>query len=317
MIGMDTQATIQPTLSSLAEEFYLELQMKNRTSETIKSYQWYLNRFLNFLDTETIEYPNQLTVEILKAYHLELFLGKGKQGKLGAAWVNPYLTPVRSFLQFLKESKWLPDDPASAIKSVRAPKILPKSILNKADIVKLIEAPDITTIFGYRDRTIMEVLYSTAIRRNELRILKVSDVNLEEKLLHVFGKGQKERMVPFGKIAQKFLDVYLTSVRSLLSTNRSETHLFLSSRGRKLSQNVVAHFITRYARQVSIEINVTPHSFRHTCATHMIRNGADTRHVQELLGHESLDSTQIYTHVAVTDLRKVLEKYHPREQEKP
>ena len=312
---MNTQATIQPTLSSLAEEFYLELQMKNRTPETLKSYQWYLNRFLMFLDSETIEYPNQLTVEILKAYHLELFLGKGKQGKLGAAWVNPYLTPVRSFLQFLKESKWLPDDLASAIKSVRAPKILPKSILNKADIVKLIEAPDITTIFGYRDRTIMEVLYSTAIRRNELRILEISDVNLEEKLLHVFGKGQKERMVPFGKIAQKFLEVYLLSVRPLISNNRSETHLFLSSRGRKLSQNVVGQFINRYARQVSIELNVTPHSFRHTCATHMIQNGADTRHVQELLGHESLDSTQIYTHVAVTDLRKVLEKYHPREQE--
>ena len=171
----------------------------------------------------------------------------------------------------------------------------------------------ITTIIGYRDRTIMEVLYSTAIRRNELRILKVSDVNLEEKLLHVFGKGQKERMVPFGKIAQKFLDIYLSSVRPLLSRNRSETHLFLSSRGSKLSQNVVGMFITRYAGQVGIEQNITPHSFRHTCATHMIQNGADTRHVQELLGHESLDSTQIYTHVAVTDLRKVLEKYHPRE----
>ncbi len=314
MKAVSTQATIQPTLSSLAEDYYLELQMKNRTPETLKSYRWYLARFLKFLDTENIDYPNQLTAEILRAYHLELFLGKSKRGKLGAAWVNPYLVPVRSFLVFIKKSGWLPADPADMIAFVKAPKLLPKKILNGSEMVNLIEAPDISTILGYRDRTIMEVLYSTAVRRTELCDLKVQSLDLEECLLRVFGKGQRERISPLGRISVKFLEVYLSSVRPLLLKNRSEEHLFLSSRGKQISKNLVGTFIAKYAEMAGIEKRVTPHTFRHTCATLMLRNGADIRHIQELLGHESLNTTQIYTQVAVADLRKVLKKYHPREQ---
>jgi integrase/recombinase XerD len=208
---------------------------------------------------------------------------------------------------------WMPDDPASAITFAREPKLIPKEILTREEMVELIEAPDITTVLGYRDRTIMELLYTTAIRRNECRDLKVTDVNFEDGLLRVFGKGQKERIVPIGRIALKFMDNYVASVRPLLAKTSSDMHLFLSSRGNGLSRNVIGEFITRYAAQAGIDKAVTPHTFRHTCATHMLRNRADVRYIQVLLGHESLNSTQIYTHVAVTDLRDVLRKYHPRE----
>jgi integrase/recombinase XerD len=159
----------------------------------------------------------------------------------------------------------------------------------------------------------MELLYTTAIRRNECRDLTIPDVNFEDGLLRVFGKGRKERIVPIGRIALKFLDNYITSVRPLLMKRKSEMHLFLSARGNRLSRNVIGEFITHYSEQVGIEKRVTPHTFRHTCATLMLRNRADVRYIQALLGHESLNSTQIYTHVAVADLREVLTKYHPRE----
>lgn len=272
---------------------------------------------MKYLDEDGIEYPNQLTGEVFRGYHLELFLGRKHQGRRGAAWVNPYLVPVQSFIIFLKNTEWMPDDPAHAISFARAPLLIPKEILTREEMVDLIEAPDITTVLGYRDRTIMELLYTTAIRRNECRNLTIPDVNFEDGLLRVFGKGQKERIVPIGRIALKFLDNYITSVRPLLMKKKSGMHLFLSARGNPLSRNVMGEFIKRYTDQVGIEKRVTPHTFRHTCATLMLRNRADVRHIQALLGHESLNSTQIYTHVAVADLREVLEKYHPREQDQP
>lgn len=311
------------SLLTLAEDFFMDLKLKNRSPATIKSYRWYLGKFLNYLDKEEIESVHQLSGEVLKGYHMALFLSRQQHGRRGAAWVNPYLVPVNAFIQFLKKSQWLPDDPSQGITFAREPKLIPKEILTREEMVDLIEAPDITTVLGYRDRTIMELLYTTAIRRNECRNLKVTDVNFDDGLLRVFGKGQKERITPIGRIALNFLDNYVRSVRPLLCKsgrhhisgggNKPEMHLFLSARGNRLSRNVIGEFITRYCAEAGIEKRVTPHTFRHTCATLMLRNRADVRHIQALLGHESLNSTQIYTHVDLTDLREVLAKYHPRE----
>jgi integrase/recombinase XerD len=310
---MNISTPCPPTILSLAEDFFLDLKLKNRTPATIKSYRWYLGKFLKYLDENGIEYPNQLTGEVFRGYHLDLFLSRKYEARRGAAWVNPYLVPIKTFIEFLKLSEWMPDDPAYAISFARAPLLIPKEILTREEMVDLIEAPDITTVLGYRDRTIMELLYTTAIRRNECRNLTIPDVNFEDGLLRVFGKGRKERIVPIGRIALKFLDNYVMSVRPLLMKKKSEMRLFLSVKGNSLSRNVMGEFITRYAEQAGIDKRVTPHTFRHTCATLMLRNRADVRHIQALLGHESLNSTQIYTHVAVADLREILAKYHPRE----
>ena len=299
----------------LADEFFLDMRLKNRSPATIKSYRWYLSKFLEYLDNEGIETVDQLTGDVLRGYHMALFLRRQHHSRRGAAWVNPYLVPVKTFMDFLKTSEWMTEDPTAVLSFVREPRLIPREILTREEMVELIEAPDITTVLGYRDRTIMELLYTTAIRRNECRNLKVTDVNFEDGLLRVFGKGQKERITPIGRIALKFLDNYVRSVRPLLEKGKPETHLFLSARGNPLSRNVIGEFITRYRAQVGIEKRVTPHTFRHTCATLMLRNRADVRHIQALLGHESLNSTQIYTHVALADLREVLAKYHPREQQ--
>ena len=301
------------TLEELADKFFLDMKLKNRSPATIKSYRWYLSKFLKYLGENRVEIPDQITGGVLKGYHLELFLNRKKPSRRGSAWVNPYLVPVNAFIQFLKRSRRLPDDPAHAVEFVKEPHLIPREILTREEIVRLIEAPDISTVLGCRDRTIMELLYTSAIRRNECRNLKVHDVNFEDGVLRVFGKGQKERITPVGRIALKFLENYVTSVRPLQIRNGAVNHLFISAKGNPLSRNVIGEFIARYADRIGLEKRVTPHSFRHACATHMLRNRADVRHIQALLGHESLTSTQIYTHVAVADLREVLRKYHPRE----
>jgi integrase/recombinase XerD len=303
------------SIESLAEDFYLDLKLKNRSAATLKNYRWYLARFLRYLRAEGISYPEQMTKEVLRGYQLHVYLSRGDRGETGSAWVNDYLSPVKSFLNFLKRIEILNGNPGDGLQFVPERRRMPKVILNAKEMVSLIESPDITTVLGYRDRTIMEVLYSTALRRNEMRDLKVQDIDFDEGLIRVFGKGQKERMVPCGRIALKFLDGYVRSVRPLLALKGQEAHLFLSSKGRRLSHDVIGDIINRYLGQAGIKKRVTPHTFRHTCATLMLRNRADIRHIQVLLGHESLNSTQIYTHVAVTDLRDVLRKYHPRERD--
>lgn len=302
------------SLKDLAEEYFMDLKLRNRTPATLKTYRWYVDRFLKYLSEDSIEYPEQITKEVVKGYQLALYLGRERSERLGSSRVNYYLGPVKCFLRFLKEQEILGSDPGDGIRYAREARRLPREILSADEMVSLIEAPDITSVLGYRDRTVMELLYSTGIRRNECRYLTVPDVDFAEGLLRVFGKGRKERMTPVGRIALTFLKGYVRNVRPLLIKLPQEDHLFLTIRGRRMGRDAMGDFIKKYVKQAGITKRVTPHTFRHTCATLMLRNRADVRHIQELLGHESLESTQIYTHVSVTDLREVLLKYHPREQ---
>lgn len=306
------------SLEELAGQFFLELQLQNWTEASIYTCKWHIQRFLKFLTEKSITKPDELTREVLREYQLGLVLNPNSRGKrFSPSTVNRYMTSVMGFIRFLKSSDYLVihSDPEQGITYAKESHKLPRDILTKEEMVKLIEAPDISTVLGYRDRTIMELLYTTAIRRNECRFLKVQDVNFQDHLLRVFGKGQKERMAPIGRIALKFLEGYISNVRPLLAVDPAEGNLFLSAKGRPISKNLMGEFIAKYARWVRIDKRVTPHTFRHTCATLMLRNRADVRYIQMLLGHESLVSTQIYTHVSAVDLKEILEKYHPREKD--
>ncbi len=306
------------SLAELAGEFFLELQIRNWTEASIYTCKWHIERFLKFLDERSITRPEELTREVLREYQLGLVLNPNSRGKrFSPSTINRYMTSVMGFIRFLKSSDYLiiPSDPEEGITYAKESRKLPREILSKEEMVKLIEAPDISTVLGYRDRTIMELLYSTAIRRNECRYLKVRDVYFQDHLLRVFGKGRKERMAPIGRIALKFLEGYISDVRPLLLADPAEDSLFLSAKGRPVSKNLMGEFIAKYARWAGIDKRVTPHTFRHTCATLMLRNRADVRYIQMLLGHESLVSTQIYTHVSAVDLKEILEKYHPREKD--
>jgi len=304
------------SLSELVAGFFVDLQLRNQTEATIKTCRWHIDRFLKFLAVKGVTIPEQITRELLREYQVDLVLTPNIRGRRNTpATVNRYMGSVAGFIRYLKRENHLPPGPEQGITYARTGRQLPQTVLSREEMVRLIEAPDIRTVLGYRDRTIMELLYTTAIRRNECRLLTVCDIDFTERLLRVYGKGRKERMVPIGRIALKFLEGYLVNVRPVLVMDPVEEHLFLSSKGRRMSRNVMGEFIAKYARRAGIDKRVTPHTFRHTCATLMLRNHADVRHIQVLLGHESLESTQIYTHVAATDLKEVLEKYHPRERD--
>jgi len=167
------------------------------------------------------------------------------------------------------------------------------------------------------DRAIIEVFYSTGIRRNELINLEISDVDYHEGFVRInSGKGNKDRVVPIGKIACRYIENYVKGVRPMLVKDPRDNHLFLTINGTKISENRVWQLVKTYSRKTKIKKNITTHTFRHTCATLMLKNKANIRHIQELLGHSSLDSTQVYTSVTITDLKEVHSKCHPREKDK-
>ena len=194
---------------------------------------------------------------------------------------------------------------------------MPRGILTRSEARRIINAPDRSCTLGYRDKAILEVLYTTGIRKEELNNLTLNDVDYNDGFLRIIqGKGRKDRIVPLGRICCRYLENYIKSVRPELIKDPYNNHLFLSSRGNKLSKNVAWELVKKYAKKAKIKKNVSPHTFRHTCATAMLKNKADIRAVQELLGHESLDTTQVYTRVTINDLKEVHSRCHPREKDK-
>ena len=211
----------------------------------------------------------------------------------------------------------LRQDPSRDIPYAKTPKRLPRSILTRKEMSKLLMAPDTHSLMGYRDRAMLEVFYSTGLRNSELGALKVEDVDTEEGFVRVnLGKGGKDRVVPLGKIACRYVENYIHSIRPHLVRGGDNRCLFLSLQGHQMARAVIASIVRRYARKAKLGKTVTPHSLRHTCATQMMRNKANLRHIQELLGHACLTTTQVYTSVTIADLKEAHQKYHPRERER-
>ncbi|MEW5745525.1 MAG: tyrosine-type recombinase/integrase [Nitrospirota bacterium] len=294
------------------------LRLLNFAPTTIKSHLFYLNRFLRYLRETGISEITAVTRDTIRDYQVHLYEEinfKGEPNSVRAQ--NNALKVVKAFFRFLQGSNYIIGDPAKDILYAKTPKRLPRSILTQSEMRKLLQAPDTSTILGYRDRTILEVLYSTGIRKEEINSLLVEDVDYNEGYIRInSGKGRKDRVVPIGRIACRYLENYIKAVRPVLVRNPREKHLFISMRGRRLSKNVVWEIVKEYAKKARIKKNISPHTFRHTCATLMLRNKANIRHIQELLGHASLDSTQVYASVSITDLKEVHSKCHPREKDK-
>ena len=229
------------------------------------------------------------------------------------------LSVVRSFFRYLVKSDVLLYDPSAGLELPKRKGILPRSILSKQEVARLLAAPDATTPLGLRDRAMIEVLYSTGIRNAELRALQVYDLDLERGLLRVNeGKNAKDRVVPLGEVACTWLREYLGEARPrLLAGHRDaggEPTVFLSKNGKRLVPLGVLYPLKKHARKAGIERVVTPHTLRHTFATHLLAGHADIRHIQAMLGHASVATTQIYTRVEVTDLKAVHRRCHPRER---
>jgi integrase/recombinase XerD len=205
----------------------------------------------------------------------------------------------------------IPKDPTANLEAPKQEKRLPK-ILSVGDVLKLLEQPGLKTPAGIRDRAMLEVLYATGLRVSELVSLRLIDLNLEEGYIRCLGKGSKERIVPLGSVAVKYLHFYLDHARKFLAAAPGEETLFLNHHGHGLTRQGFWKIIKKYAEKLGIADRITPHTLRHSFATHLLENGADLRSVQEMLGHVDISTTQIYTHLTRDKLKEVYDKAHPR-----
>ena len=218
---------------------------------------------------------------------------------------------IRRFYQYLSREGDLIKDPSVDIPNFRKSRYLPK-IMSEIETEKLITAPDLSSAIGIRDRTMLEVLYASGLRTSELLNLRYSEVNLQQAVVKVFGKGAKERIVPLGMEATAWLKKYYKESRQELLKNISNDLVFVSSRGRQMTRQNFWYIVKKYARLVGIDAAISPHTIRHCFATHLLNHNADLRVVQSLLGHSSISTTQIYTHVATTRLKNIHSCHHPR-----
>lgn len=278
---------------------YLKIE-KNVSRHTITNYKIDLDAFSLFLADRDISAVDHLT--------LRRFLAEMRAKNYSKRTVARKLASLRSFFKFLYREGHIKSNPITAISSPKLDKKLPK-FLDVDKVTRLILCPDIKTDAGSRDRAILETLYSCGIRVSELVGLNIDDVDFISGVIKVFGKGSKERIVPIGGEA-------LSSIRKYVDRRekgvKDKDAVFLNSRGRRLTDRSVRRVVDKYIKSCSIEEKISPHSLRHSFATHLLDRGADLRSVQELLGHMNLSTTQIYTHVTMERLKSVYDKAHPR-----
>tara|TARA_Y100001970_G_scaffold176647_1_gene215290 strand:+ start:5806 stop:6735 length:930 start_codon:yes stop_codon:yes gene_type:complete len=294
------------------KDFLLWLRVeRGRAESTVSAYERDLRNYLFWLE-EQGERIGAVQESSIIVYLRELQLS----GK-AASTVARAMAAVRSFHRFLAVENFRSDDPAKNVELPRVPRGLPKPISEK-EVSELLFAIDDEGAAGKRDKAMMEILYGTGARISEVVSLSISDLDLSEKLLKVLGKGNKERIVPLGRYAETALMRWLTpDGRGKLEPERWASRddseaLFLNRQGRRLSRQGGWGIVKKYGRKVGLGAQLSPHTLRHSCATHMLEHGADIRTVQELLGHASISTTQIYTHVSRDQLIEVYQSAHPR-----
>ncbi|QTJ35426.1 site-specific tyrosine recombinase XerD [Dolosigranulum pigrum] len=286
---------------------YLKIE-RGLSANTVTSYKRDIEKYLTFLTEKKITQLDEVSrFEILD------FLQTLRQSGAADNSIIRMVSSLRKFHQYLKRESIVSDDPMQLIDTPKKASTLPKAISPQA-VEQLLEAPDTTTPLGVRDRTILELMYATGLRISELVNLKLSDMHLTMGFIQTMGKGEKERIIPLGEVASQWLDHYLDGARVYLQDQSAETseYVFLNSRGKSLSRQGVWKKVKQLALEAGIDQNVTPHTLRHSFATHLLENGADLRMVQELLGHADISTTQIYTHITKTRLKQVYSDYHPR-----
>ncbi len=281
---------------------------KGFSINTINAYQNDLTQLQKFVDS--LEVPEGAERGSLSRDQIMRFLMSLREKEYAATTVARKIAAVKSFCHFLEQEGLLTQNPAEHIESPRVTKYLPRAA-TIGEIERLLAQIDGTTPAALRDSAMLELLYATGMRVSELVSLDCADVNLDDDVVVCRGKGDKQRQIPFGQKAREALVRYLAEARPRLLGRRPGDALFLNHHGERLTRQGFWLIIKAYARQAGIE-KLTPHTLRHSFATHLISNGADLRSVQELLGHSSISTTQVYTHVADTRLRQVYDEAHPR-----
>jgi integrase/recombinase XerD len=294
------------------------LNQKGYSERTVDEYTRYITYFAYWIKEKSRKLnPKDVTKDDIYDFQAHLYNYKTKKGThLVLATQGKRLRAIRSFFRFLSKRDYILYDPTTGLEMPKEERGLPRGILSKYEVKKLLSRPDATTLLGLRDKAMLELFYSTGIRLTELINTRLIDLDIERGLLRIKGKFKRERIVPVGNIAKKYLLHYIEYARPKLIRDKRITNIFLSERGRPLERTIINAIVRRYVRASGIrKKNINSHALRHSCATHMLEAGADIRYIQELLGHKSLETTQIYTKVAIKGLKKIHLKTHPREKD--
>lgn len=274
---------------------------------TLEAYERDLTAYLEFLKQAGVT-----SVEASGSGHVLAFMAAEKKGGKAPSTLFRRQVAIRSFYRFLAEERIIASDPTAAMGTPKPGKKLPAA-LTVAEVERLLAAPDRTTPAGVRDRAMLELLYATGMRVSELLGLDLGSVHMGMGFVKAFGKGSKERIIPIGRMAVACLNDYLQGARGkLLKGMKAEDALFLNHLGTRMTRQGFWKLVKKYALEAGIRGELTPHTLRHSFATHLLEGGADLRAVQELLGHADISTTQIYTHVAKTRLKEVYDRTHPR-----
>jgi integrase/recombinase XerD len=304
------------SLDDLAGMFVAHMKVKNYSSGTRASYGRELLKFLEYLREKDIGDIRKVTRDLLQPYQLGITRQKD-EGSYTVATVALKIRAVKRFFEYLEASNHILINPAEYLKEPKKESRLPRAVLTEEEVGKILDQPNLSSMTGIRDRTILEVFYSTGIRLEEMVNLTIFDCDLQGGFLRVNkGKFAKDRVIPLGKHAIRFLKEYLSRVRPLHNrNNRNIRNLFLNLLGKPFSRVMIEIVVRKYAKAAGILKKVTPHVFRHTFATHLVKNGADITAVQRMLGHSSPRVTQIYAKVAGVEVKKTHQTAHPREKD--
>lgn len=292
-------------MNALIQQFLDDLWLHQDVSKhTLSAYRTDLRQLSDWLETRNLELE-QAQAEDLQDYLLHCY----RQGKSQRSNAR-FLSSARKFYRYLMHSEQRRDDPCAHLRTPKQSNNLPKS-LSEADVELLLEAADVDTALGLRDRCMLEVLYATGLRVSELIGLTFSQLSTRQGLVRVTGKGDKERLVPLGEEALNWLERYLQHGRPELARGQCD-EVFLSLRGKQMTRQTFWHRIKQLAQLAGLNVDLSPHTLRHAFATHLLNHGADLRALQMLLGHADIATTQIYTHVARARLQSLHEEHHPR-----
>jgi len=298
-------------LARLRGEWFAYLEALNYKPATLEFLRRNLLYFLEWAHERDLDHPEQVTRPVLESYRRHVFRLRKKNGKpLGIKSQKDRLQVIKQFFRWLCRENYLPANPASELDLPRGEHRLPKQAWTLSQVHEILAGPDTADVLGLRDRAMLELLYATGMRRGELARLACGDLNLETEVIFISqGKGNRDRYVPLGQRAAHWLERYLERSRPILEMGEPDEALFLTHLGHGFNPDALGRLVASYIRQAGHEGGC--HHFRHTCATHMLENGADIRFIQQLLGHSKLETTSIYTQVSIEKLRQVHASTHP------
>ncbi|MBQ7140096.1 MAG: tyrosine recombinase XerC [Bacilli bacterium] len=284
---------------------YIEFQ-RGYSTNTIINYENDIKEFLEFLNKENIDNIKNANYSLVRFYLMDLYDKKFSRNS-----VSRKLSSLRSFFKYLHKENIVEANPFSLVSSPKKEKKLPKFLYND-DIEKVFDVPNLNSSLGQRDMLILEILYDTGIRVSELVNIKLKDIDFDNKSIRILGKGNKERIVLYGSYAEDILNEYMKDGRKRILKEKNNEYLILNAKGENITSRGVRLILDNIIKKACLKVHISPHTLRHTFATHLLENGADLLTVKELLGHSSLSSTGIYTHVTNERLRNVYLHSHPR-----